>query len=85
VKENVGDTDQRVRSVVGTALVGAALGPLGARSGRLPGLVALVSGALLLESAVTRTCPLNEWLGIDTREEVGLISPDTEVATHPQR
>jgi hypothetical protein len=71
VKENVGDTDQRVRAVVGTALVGAAIGPLGARSGRLPGLAALVGGALVLESAITRTCPINEWLGIDTREDVG--------------
>ncbi|GGI06200.1 YgaP family membrane protein [Egicoccus halophilus] len=67
MRENVGDTDQRLRFVGGTALLAAALGPLGARRGQLAGLLALVSGALVLESAVTRTCPLNAALGIDTR------------------
>lgn len=68
MQENVGDRDRRLRWVLGSGLVVAALGPLGAREGRLRGLGALVSGALVLESAITRTCPINAWLGIDTRE-----------------
>jgi hypothetical protein len=67
VQENVGDLDQRMRLVVGPALVLAALGPLGARRGRPVGLGALVAGALIVDSAISRTCPVNELLGIDTR------------------
>jgi hypothetical protein len=68
VQENVGDRDQQLRWLLGSGLVVAALGPLGAREGRVRGLGALVGGALVLESAITRTCPVSAWLGIDTRE-----------------
>lgn len=68
MQENVGDRDQQLRWFLGSGLVIAALGPLGAREGRLRGLGALVGGALVIESAITRTCPVNAWLGIDTRE-----------------
>ncbi|MFA9430453.1 DUF2892 domain-containing protein [Egicoccus sp. AB-alg2] len=67
MQENVGDLDQRLRTAVGLGLVVGALGPFGARDGRGIGLAALVGGALALESAVTRTCPVNAWLGLDTR------------------
>ena len=79
MKENVGDADQRIRTVVGSALVLSAIGPLGARRGSTLGLSALVGGVLLLESAITRTCPINEWLGLDTREHVG-ATPSSAVA-----
>lgn len=77
MQENVGDRDQQLRVLAGSALVIAALGPLGAREGRTRGLGAMVSGALLLESAITRTCPINAWLGIDTREGEPATSPVT--------
>jgi hypothetical protein len=67
VQENVGGVDLAIRSVVGPALMVAAFRPLGARNGRWAGLAALVSGALVTESAITRTCPLNALLRIDTR------------------
>jgi hypothetical protein len=67
MQENVGDRDRRLRFVVGPTLLAAGLGPLGAREGRLGGLAALVAGALTLESAITRTCPVNAALGIDSR------------------
>lgn len=68
MRENVGDRDQAARFVLGPALIALGLGPLGARQGRAAGLGALVLGALVVESAVTRTCPVNAALGLDTRE-----------------
>lgn len=65
--ENVGDRDRALRWVAGPALMGLGLTVLGARSGRPLGLAATVAGALLVESAITRVCPANAALGIDTR------------------
>ncbi len=66
MKENVGHTDRALRSVAGPALLALGLTSLGARRGRLAGLLALIGGALITETAITRVCPLNEALGIDT-------------------
>lgn len=44
MQQNVAGSDRLLRSVVGPSLVLAALGPLGARRGRLVGLAALVGG-----------------------------------------
>lgn len=65
MKENVGRIDRIVRSVLGTGLV--AFGATSLREAPVVGVVAAVAGALVLESAVTRVCPLNAALGIDTR------------------
>lgn len=67
MQENVGGIDYAGRWVLGPVLVGTALTKLGATKGRPAGLAALVGGALVIESAITRTCPLNAVLGIDTR------------------
>ncbi|CAN5651875.1 hypothetical protein BH23GEM8_BH23GEM8_19790 [soil metagenome] len=67
MKENVGGADQLLRTVIGPALITLGLTRLGARSGSTAGLLALLGGALLLESAITRTCPVNAALQIDTR------------------
>ena len=67
MRENVGGADRARRSVAGPALVALGLTRLGAREGRLPGLLALVLGALTTETAITRVCPLNAVLGLDTR------------------
>ena len=66
MKENVGGTDRALRSIAGPALLSLGLTRLGARSGRLAGLLAIVGGALITETAITRVCPLNEALGVDT-------------------
>ena len=68
MKENVGGGDRVVRSIAGPALLVAAVGPLGARRGRLTGLFALVAGALVTETAVTSVCPVNAAAGIDSTE-----------------
>jgi hypothetical protein len=67
MQENVGGADRTVRAVGGPLLVLAALGPLGARRGSWLGLGTLVTGVLVTESAVTRVCPVNRALGVDTR------------------
>lgn len=69
MKENVGRVDQIVRGVVGSALLAAGLGPLAGRRGEPLGLFSMVLGALTLESAVTRVCPMNRVLGFDTRSK----------------
>jgi hypothetical protein len=69
MKENVGRRDQVVRAVVGPALMGLGYTALNGHKGSLAGLGAIVGGAMLAESAVTRVCPLNRMLGIDSRDE----------------
>ena len=67
MKENVGRTDQIARSIIGPALLAVGVTRWGGRRGELAGLAAMIAGALVIESAVTRTCPLNALLGVDTR------------------
>jgi hypothetical protein len=67
MKENVGRIDQLGRLILGPALAVAGYTTLGGSCGRVRGLAALVAGALILESAVTRVCPLNGLLRLDTR------------------
>lgn len=66
MQENVGDTDRWLRVAVGGALVLGAASSLGGRRALGPGLL-LAGGALLLETAITRVCPLNAALGVDSR------------------
>lgn len=67
MRENVGDTDRVIRAVAGPALVLAGLTRFGAARGRTTGLAVMIAGALIIESAITRVCPMNSILGIDTR------------------
>jgi hypothetical protein len=67
MKENVGPEDRAVRMLVGPALMALGMTRLGAREGRTAGIAAMIGGALVIESAITRVCPLNALLGIDTR------------------
>jgi hypothetical protein len=68
VKENVGRTDQAIRAFVGPGLLIAGLTLLKGKRGRPLGLAAMIGGAMISETALTRTCPLNELLGIDTNK-----------------
>jgi hypothetical protein len=63
MKENVGGAELVVRSIAGPALLAAGLTGLGARQGRPGGLVALIWGAMVAETALTRTCSVNGLLG----------------------
>jgi hypothetical protein len=67
MKENVGTADRVARALVGPALMRLGYARLGGHYGRVAGLAAMISGALIIESAITRVCPLNALLGIDTR------------------
>ena len=67
MKENVGSGDRLIRSVTGPALMAMGYRRWGGDRGRVRGLMAIVAGTLLLESAVTRVCPVNALLGLDTR------------------
>lgn len=71
MRENVGGADRVIRGITGPGLMVAGLTALGARRGRPGGLSALVGGALLAESALTKVCPLNALLGIETSERRG--------------
>jgi hypothetical protein len=70
MRENVGRVDQVARWIAGPALMSLGYRRLGGRRGRKAGLAAMVGGALLVESATTRVCPLNALMGIDSRSEV---------------
>lgn len=66
MKENVGGAELVVRSIAGPALLIAGLTVLGARQGKPAGLVALIWGAMVSETALTNTCSVNGLLGRDT-------------------
>lgn len=68
MKENVGTIDRTARSIVGSALLSLGYKRWGGDHGETAGLLAMAGGVLLLESALTRVCPLNALLGVDTRE-----------------
>jgi hypothetical protein len=67
MKENVGSWDRILRGLTGPGLLALGYFRMRGREGRLPGLIAMMGGALITETAVTRVCPLNRMLGLDTR------------------
>lgn len=69
MKENVGRVDQIGRFLAGPALMALGYGKFGGSEGDIGGLAAMISGALVVESAITRTCPINGLIGLDTRSE----------------
>jgi hypothetical protein len=69
MKENVGDTDQLIRSIIGPSLFFSGYCALKGNQRQKSALAVMIGGALILESAITRTCPLNALLGIDTRRK----------------
>ncbi len=72
MRENVGGADRLMRAVASPALLALGYGRWGGRTGALPGLLAMLGGALITETAITRVCPLNEAAGIDTARRVRL-------------
>jgi hypothetical protein len=67
MKENVGRIDRIARAVLGPALFTLGYTRLGGHAGRPAGLAAMLTGFAIVDSAITRVCPLNVLLGIDTR------------------
>lgn len=67
MKENVERIDQTLRSVIAPVLLVLGYTALNGKRGGTIGLIAMISGALLVESAITRVCPINALLGLDTR------------------
>jgi hypothetical protein len=66
MKENVGTTDRTFRALAAPAIMAVGYTRLGGNEGSTEGLATMIAGALLLESAITRVCPVNALLGIDT-------------------
>lgn len=67
MKENVGRIDRIARAIVAPGLVALGYTRLGGHRGDLPGIAVMIAGALVLETAITRVCPLNALFGLDTR------------------
>ena len=74
MKENVGTEERIVRSLLGPTLMAVGYTKLGGGKGRTAGIAAMIAGTLLIESAITRICPLNALLGINTRRKRGRVS-----------
>ncbi len=66
MKQNVGHADRAMRSVLGPALLVLGYKWLNGREGEMLGLAAMASGAIVTGTAITRFCPINAALGIDT-------------------
>lgn len=75
MKENVGGGDRVARAVVGPVLIALGYARLGGDRGSLPGLLAILGGAFLVETALTRVCPLNELAGVDTARRIKVDRP----------
>lgn len=73
MKENVGKEDQIVRTIVGISLLPLGYKKWGGENGNLIGIGVMMFGVLLLESAVTKVCPLNKALGVNTKRDSGLV------------
>ena len=73
MKENVGKKDRLIRSIAGPALIGIGYTILGGKNGKIGGLATIVAGTLIAESALTKVCPANALLGVDTREKKGTL------------
>ena len=67
MRQNVGTEDRIVRSLAGPALMAIGYTQLTERQGRTTGLAALAVGGLIAATAITKYCPLNATLGVDTR------------------
>lgn len=67
MKENVGKLDQALRTIAGPSLMVAGYTSLGGSKGRCLGLISMMAGAAVTESAITRVCPVNTVLKIDSR------------------
>lgn len=78
MKENVGKLDRIVRSVMGPSLVVLGYSRLGGSKGHPVGLLSMIAGAGVIESAITRVCPLSRALGIDTRSEAQAFDDTAE-------
>lgn len=66
MKENVGGAELVVRAIAGPALLVAGYTLLGGHQGRGRGLFVMLWGAVVSETALTRTCSVNGLLGRDT-------------------
>ena len=75
MKENVGGADRVARAVAGPVLLALGYARLGGDRGSLPGLLAMLGGAFLVETAITRVCPVNEVVGVDSARRVKVNRP----------
>lgn len=79
MKENVGKLDRMVRSVLGPSLIMVGYTSLGGGRGRPLGLLSLMAGVAITESAITRVCPLSELFGVDSRSAKEVIRDVDEI------
>lgn len=73
MKENVGKKDRIIRTIIGTALLPLGYKKWGGENGNILGISVMMFGALLLESVITRVCPINNALGVNTKRERGPV------------
>lgn len=68
MKENIGKEERMIRSIAGPALIGLGLIALGGHKGKIGGLLSMIAGTLITETAITKVCPVNHFFGVDTRK-----------------
>ncbi|MFW6324839.1 MAG: YgaP family membrane protein [Desulfovibrionales bacterium] len=79
MKENVGGIDRKLRFAAGPGLLVLGYLGIGGRHGRTFGLLTMLAGFALTETAITRVCPLNALFGIDSRSSREMIRDRNEV------
>lgn len=78
MKENVGKTDRALRGIFGPLLVLAGYSRMKSGKGGMLGGLGMLLGTALTETAITRVCPLNKLMGIDSRTPLAVATDRQE-------
>lgn len=85
MQENIGRVDQVARGLIGATFITLGYMVFGAQRGKWGGLLSVIAGALVAESALTRVSLVNRLFGIDSRKLDRKVLPKKWVKTDEYR
>jgi hypothetical protein len=85
MQENIGRVDQIARGLIGATFITLGYVVFGAPRGKIGGLLSMIAGALVAESALTRVSLVNRLFRIDSRKLDRKVLPKKWVKTDEYR
>lgn len=85
MQENIGRVDQVIRGLVGATFLALGYKVFGAQRGKVGGLISMIAGALVTESALTRVSFFNRLFRIDSRKLDRKVLPKKWLKESPYR